>query len=154
MNRRDFLVQATVAGAVGLPVIRTMMGSHAALAQPATVRMMLDIERFEKRVDLIRQSLDIPGMSVAVLRKQEVILARGFGIADIAKGIPASEHTPYPIASLTKTFAGHCPRSHAAETMGSAAASIATPPRSARASRTASIRRCRFTSRPAIPTAA
>ena len=66
---------------------------------------MRDTERFERRVELIRQSLDIPGMSVAVLHKQQVILARGFGVADVAKGTPATENTPYPIASLTKTFA-------------------------------------------------
>jgi Beta-lactamase len=67
--------------------------------------MTRDIEKFEKRLDLIRQSLDIPGMSVAVLHKQAVILARGFGIVDIAKGTAATESTPYPIASLAKTFA-------------------------------------------------
>jgi CubicO group peptidase (beta-lactamase class C family) len=66
---------------------------------------MRDTERFERRVELIRQSLDIPGMSVAVLHKQEVILARGLGVVDLTQGTPASEHTPYPIASLTKTFA-------------------------------------------------
>ncbi|MGB9366968.1 MAG: serine hydrolase domain-containing protein [Xanthobacteraceae bacterium] len=66
---------------------------------------MGDTERFAQRIELIRQSLDIPGMSVAVLHKQEPILARGFGVVDLAQGTPASEHTPYPIASLTKTFA-------------------------------------------------
>jgi len=44
-------------------------------------------------------------MSVAVVHKQAVILARGFGIVDLAKGTAATENTPYPIASLTKTFA-------------------------------------------------
>jgi CubicO group peptidase (beta-lactamase class C family) len=77
----------------------------AAPAQAATGDSMRDTERFERRVELIRQSLDIPGMSVAVLHKQQVILARGFGVADVAKGTPATENTPYPIASLTKTFA-------------------------------------------------
>jgi CubicO group peptidase (beta-lactamase class C family) len=67
--------------------------------------MTRDIERFEKRLDLIRQSLDIPGMSVAVLHKQTVILARGFGVVDIVEATEATENTPYPIASLTKTFA-------------------------------------------------
>src|ERR1041385_5098840 len=66
---------------------------------------MQDTERFAQRSGLIRRSLDIPGMSVAVLHKQEVILARGFGVVDIAQGTPASVDTPYHIASLTKTFA-------------------------------------------------
>ena len=76
----------------------------AARAQ-ATAGRMRGTKRFEQRIELIRRSLDIPGMSVAVLHRQEVILACGFGVVDLAKGTPASEHTPYPIASLTKTFA-------------------------------------------------
>ncbi len=67
--------------------------------------MTRDIGKFEERLDLIRQSFDIPGMSVAVLHKRAVILARGFGVVDIAKGTAATENTPYPIASITKTFA-------------------------------------------------
>jgi CubicO group peptidase (beta-lactamase class C family) len=67
--------------------------------------MKRNLERFEKRIDLIRQSLDIPGMSVAVVHRQAVVLARGFGVVDLAKGIQATENTPYPVASLTKPFA-------------------------------------------------
>ena len=44
-------------------------------------------------------------MSLAVLHKQAVILARGFGLVDVATGTRATENTPYPIASITKTFA-------------------------------------------------
>lgn len=62
-------------------------------------------ERFARRADLIRQSLEVPGMSLAVLHKQTVILARGLGVVDLATGNKAAENTPYPIASITKTFA-------------------------------------------------
>jgi CubicO group peptidase (beta-lactamase class C family) len=109
VDRRDFLALASAAGAVRLPLSAAILGSagRIALAQPRTMgeAMTRNIERFEKRLDLIRQSLDIPGMSVAVAHKQEVILARGFGIVDLARGTAATENTPYPIASLTKTFA-------------------------------------------------
>ena len=40
-----------------------------------------------------------------MLHKQAVILARGFGLVDVAAGTRATENTPYPIASITKTFA-------------------------------------------------
>lgn len=105
MNRRHFLGRAAAASAVGVPGIGTMRAHHAALAQTMTVSMKRDIERFERRVELIRQSLDIPGMSVAVLHQQAVVFARGFGFVDLAKDTKATENTPYPIASLTKTFA-------------------------------------------------
>src|SRR5262245_51905013 len=99
MNRRHFLGRAA-AGAVALSAAKTMKARHGALAQPATVGMKHDIERFERRIELIRQSLDIPGMSVAVLHQQAVIFARGFGVVDLAKETKATENTPYPIASL------------------------------------------------------
>jgi CubicO group peptidase (beta-lactamase class C family) len=44
-------------------------------------------------------------MSAAVVKDQKVLWARGFGYADPEKKIPATEHTPYHLASLTKTFA-------------------------------------------------
>jgi CubicO group peptidase (beta-lactamase class C family) len=96
VNRRHFLGRAAAAGAVGVPVIGTVTARQTALAQPATVGMKRNIERFERRVDLIRQSLDIPGMSVAVLHQQAVIFARGFGVVDLAKNTKATENTPYP----------------------------------------------------------
>ena len=33
-----------------------------------------------------------------------MVFARGFGHADVENGIPATENTPYNVASLTKTF--------------------------------------------------
>ncbi len=109
VDRRHFLALASAAGAASLPLSAAISAGagHAALAQPQIggETMTRNIERFERRLDLIRQSLDIPGMSIAVVHKQAVILARGFGIVDLAKGTAATENTPYPIASLTKTFA-------------------------------------------------
>jgi CubicO group peptidase (beta-lactamase class C family) len=103
LNRRKLLGLAA-AGAASLPISTPMTGAIAQ-PQPGTSSMTRDIEKFERRLDLIRQSLDIPGMSVAVLHKQAVILARGFGVVDMMKETAATENTPYPIASLTKTFA-------------------------------------------------
>ncbi len=75
---------------------------HPAPNLQATTRRLA---RFEKRIDLIRQSLDVPGMSVAVLHQQDIIFARGLGMVDVAARTQAAVNTPYPIASLTKTFA-------------------------------------------------
>ena len=63
------------------------------------------IQTFEKEVEGLREELNIPGLSVAVLQGQEVVLARGFGYADVENQIPATENTPYYIASCTKPFA-------------------------------------------------
>jgi D-alanyl-D-alanine carboxypeptidase len=44
------------------------------------------------------------GMSIGVQRGGEVLLARGYGLADIENGVPATPETVYRIGSLTKQF--------------------------------------------------
>jgi len=45
---------------------------------------------------------EIPSMAVAVARDGEIIWEEGFGLADRERDIPATEHTPYPLASISK----------------------------------------------------
>ncbi len=63
------------------------------------------IARFETLLDSLRQELKIPAYSAAIVKDQKVIWAKGFGYADFENKIPATEHTAYHLASLTKTFA-------------------------------------------------
>ncbi len=79
--------------------------SQKAVEQPAAAS---DAERFahlEQRLDGLRQQLKIPAMSCAIVKDQKVVWAKGFGYADVENKIPATEHTSYHLASLTKTFA-------------------------------------------------
>src|SRR4029453_10881128 len=63
------------------------------------------IARLETLLESLRQELKIPAYSAAIVKDQKVIWAKGFGYADVENKIPATEHTPYHLASLTKTFA-------------------------------------------------
>jgi CubicO group peptidase (beta-lactamase class C family) len=63
------------------------------------------IARLETQLESLRQDLKIPAYSAAIVKDQKVIWAKGFGYADIENKIPATEHTAYHLASLTKTFA-------------------------------------------------
>ncbi|HEX6183255.1 MAG TPA: serine hydrolase [Pyrinomonadaceae bacterium] len=63
------------------------------------------IARLETLLESLRQELKIPAYSAAVVKDQKVLWAKGFGLADVENKIPATEHTPYHLASLTKTFA-------------------------------------------------
>jgi D-alanyl-D-alanine carboxypeptidase len=47
---------------------------------------------------------DLPGFSVGVVQDQELIWSKGYGFADLANKIPATDETLYRIASITKTF--------------------------------------------------
>jgi CubicO group peptidase (beta-lactamase class C family) len=44
----------------------------------------------------------VPSMAVAVALDGEIIWEEGFGLADRENDLPATEHTPYPLASISK----------------------------------------------------
>jgi len=63
------------------------------------------LSHFEAELESIRQIAMIPGMSAAIVKDQQLIWAQGFGYVDLDKQIPASQDTPYFLASVTKPFA-------------------------------------------------
>jgi CubicO group peptidase (beta-lactamase class C family) len=63
------------------------------------------LRRLESQFEQLRSFLGIPGLSVAIVKDQTLVWAKGFGFADLEKRVPATPHTLYYIASLTKTFA-------------------------------------------------
>jgi CubicO group peptidase (beta-lactamase class C family) len=62
----------------------------------------------EGKVDqaLALVSSDTPGAAVAVWRDGEVVLARGWGMASLAYGVPFGPETPTNIGSTSKQFTG------------------------------------------------
>lgn len=60
------------------------------------------------RVDtLARAAMEaehIPGLSIAVVRGRDTVVARGWGFADLENRVPATERTVYRIGSVTKQF--------------------------------------------------
>jgi CubicO group peptidase (beta-lactamase class C family) len=59
------------------------------------------VDRFI-RAELERQR--IPGISVAILRGDSVLLARGYGFANLEHRVPATDSTVYAVGSLSKQF--------------------------------------------------
>lgn len=64
-----------------------------------------------ERIDaFVRRVMDevgvIPGMAVAVVRGDRVLLARGYGEADLEAGVAADARTAFYIASSTKSYTG------------------------------------------------
>ena len=52
----------------------------------------------------LMQKRHIPGVSVAVVHDGSVVLEKGYGLANLELGVPATENTVYQLASVTKTF--------------------------------------------------
>lgn len=86
----------------------TLLSSGTFLAAPSippfkdSHRQRMD--RFSHQVEILRESLRIPGLSVGVVQNGQLGWSKGYGFADVENRTPATKRTPYPIASLTKTF--------------------------------------------------
>ena len=62
------------------------------------------LETIEQRLEAARVDAHVPGMSLAIVKDGEVVLMRGFGLADVDAGRAADEETVYGIGSTTKAF--------------------------------------------------
>jgi CubicO group peptidase (beta-lactamase class C family) len=62
-------------------------------------------ERLAARLERLRQDLSIPGMAAAVVYNDQIVWMQGFGYADVDRQVPATPHTPFHVASITKTVA-------------------------------------------------
>lgn len=54
------------------------------------------------RIQNVMTAHDIPSVSVAVAHQEKIVWERGFGLADVERRIPATAHTLYALASITK----------------------------------------------------
>ena len=56
----------------------------------------------QKQIEQLVANGEVPSLSVAVARDGKIIWEKGFGLADREKNIPATEHTMYRLASISK----------------------------------------------------
>lgn len=68
-----------------------------ARAQPGIIMSPL-----AARLDSLRAAARIPGLAVVILRDPTVILARGFGFANLERAVRVTPETSFNIASVTK----------------------------------------------------
>ncbi len=62
------------------------------------------LDRLSEILEEARVDAHIPGMSIAIVKDDEVIWTHGFGLADVTTKRPADEHTIYAIGSTTKAM--------------------------------------------------
>jgi D-alanyl-D-alanine carboxypeptidase len=93
---------------IGAILLHFVLGVSFARAQdaprspePAAVSVAADVDAY---VQQVMQKRHIPGVSVAVVKDGKVVLAKGYGLANVELNVPATESTVYQLASVTKTF--------------------------------------------------
>ncbi len=60
--------------------------------------------QIEASVSKFMATTHVPGVSIAVVENGEVEWASGFGFADLENNVPASEHTLFRLASISKSL--------------------------------------------------
>lgn len=61
-------------------------------------------KELEKKLQLLLEETNAPGFSIAVVKGDEVIYAKGFGYSDLENKVKVDENTLFAIGSTTKAF--------------------------------------------------
>jgi CubicO group peptidase (beta-lactamase class C family) len=70
----------------------------------AVIAISATADEIDRMVEARLKRDNVPGTSIAVVRNGKVIKTRGYGLADVENNVPATEHTVYQWASVTKQF--------------------------------------------------
>ena len=103
MNRRSFLRNIGIAGAVG--AIAPALNRGRAQAAPAEHAPELPQSEQQAIATIAREFMErfkVPGMSVAISREGKFVLQQGFGVADEATKAPVTPEHLFRIASVSK----------------------------------------------------
>src|SRR5437016_13065830 len=90
-----------------LAAVLVLCGTTA-IAQPPALPKTFEPPQVEAFVEQAVKSKGCVGLSVAVLRDGEVILAKGFGQTAIRDGKPIASDSAFAIGSVTKQSASAC----------------------------------------------
>ncbi|MCQ6270082.1 serine hydrolase [Pseudarthrobacter sp. R1] len=120
-NRRTVLKTAGmgVAGAAGLPLLSPSAGTAAQPAPgsllpapPRQVEPLLDrakvdnaLKRLDEFIQDAMESTGLPGVAVAVVYRDEVVYAKGFGVREVGKPERITPDTVFQVASVSKPLA-------------------------------------------------
>ena len=80
-----------------------VVGFSVALALPAAADP-LSTDQIDALAERARLTFQVPGMAVAVVKDDQVVHARGYGVRSLRSGLKVDEHTLFGIASNTKAY--------------------------------------------------
>ena len=73
-------------------------------AKEAIARARKRLEGFEEWIEEAREAWHVPGLGVAIVVHDEVVLSRGFGLRNVEENLPVTEKTLFAIGSTSKAF--------------------------------------------------
>ncbi len=76
----------------------------AVISAPPAAAQADRLETLDAYIESAMADWGLPGFAIAVVKDDEVIYARGFGVTELGGSTPVDEHTLFAIASTTKAF--------------------------------------------------
>jgi CubicO group peptidase (beta-lactamase class C family) len=62
------------------------------------------ISKIDSAITAFKSRLSIPGVAVAIVKNNQIVFNRGYGLADLENKVPATADTVFRIASVTKSL--------------------------------------------------
>ena len=88
-----------------LTIVVVLLVCATPWASPSLAAQAAPLDSVRRYVTGEMQRQKIPGLSVAIVRGDSILLAQGFGFANLEHRVPASDSTVYQSGSLGKQFA-------------------------------------------------
>jgi len=103
---RKSLLALMMAGLVSVPAMAAQEPPPVSTmpVNPPQKLHAIDEAGFGTFVDRVRETFDVPGIAVAVVKDGKVVLAEGYGKRNLESGAPVTADTLFAIASNTKAF--------------------------------------------------
>jgi len=85
-------------------IVATSIGTSTAAHPLAAQQQGLDTAALDQYVALAARDWHVPGLAIAVVKDDSLVFARGYGVTQIGKPAPVTEHTRFAIGSTTKAM--------------------------------------------------
>ncbi|OHE85760.1 MAG: serine hydrolase [Lysobacterales bacterium RIFOXYD1_FULL_69_11] len=92
------------AGAVLALCLLAPAAAFGQAGPPADATLPEALSDFDAYVEGVRETFEVPGIAVAVVKDGEVVLARGYGVRELGRDVPVEPETLFAIASISKGF--------------------------------------------------
>ncbi|MBA2683338.1 MAG: serine hydrolase [Gemmatimonadaceae bacterium] len=76
----------------------------AAIASGGASAQAPDLASFDKYVARAAHDWRVPGLAIAIVKDNSLVFAKGYGVLELGKTAPATEHTRFAIGSTTKAM--------------------------------------------------
>ena len=98
------LVSLGVRPLAGAENVSPVLGARPSAAGDADMERFARVAAIEKAVEEQRQQLKVPGLSLVIVKDDQIVLMKGFGLRDVEHSLAVTPDTLFVLGSCTKAF--------------------------------------------------